>query len=102
VEKAVAQWTAQGGHLKNGLKLPNAAEEMHIPRYLLSVWLKQSGRHYSEWLTELRIDEAKRVLRDHPEWSNEAVAQHCGFNDRCYFQKKFKEATGLTPAQYIG
>ena len=101
VESAVAQWTAAGGHLKNGLKLPNAAEEMHIPRYLLSVWLKQSGRHYSEWLTDLRIEEAKRVLREHPEWSNEAVAQHCGFSDRCYFQKKFKEATGLTPAQFI-
>lgn len=101
VESAVAQWTAAGGHLKNGLKLPNAAEEMHIPRYLLSVWLKQSGRHYSEWLTDLRIEEAKRVLSEHPEWSNEAVAQHCGFSDRCYFQKKFKEATGLTPAQFI-
>ena len=101
VESAVAQWTAAGGHLKNGLKLPNAAEEMHIPRYLLSFWLKQSGRHYSEWLTDLRIEEAKRVLLEHPEWSNEAVAQHCGFSDRCYFQKKFKEATGLTPAQFI-
>lgn len=102
VEKAVEQWTASGGHLKNGLKLPNAAEEMHIPRYLLSVWLKQSGHHYSEWLTQLRIDEAKRVLREHPEWSNEAVAQHCGFSDRSYFQKKFKEATGLTPTQFLG
>ena len=102
VEKTVEQWTASGGHLKNGLKLPNAAEEMHIPRYLLSVWLKQSGHHYSEWLTQLRIDEAKRVLREHPEWSNEAVAQHCGFSDRSYFQKKFKEATGLTPTQFLG
>lgn len=101
VERAVAQWTAAGGHLKSGLKLPNAAEEMQIPRYLLSIWLKQSGRHYSEWLAELRIQEAKRTLRDHPEWSNEAVAQHCGFSDRCYFQKVFKEMTGMTPAQFL-
>ena len=101
VEKAVAQWTAAGGHLKSGLKLPNAAEEMQVPRYLLSAWLKQTGRHYSEWLTDLRINEAKRTLREHPDWSNEAVAQHCGFNDRCYFQNKFKEMTGMTPAQYI-
>ena len=101
VEHAVAQWTAAGGHLKSGLKLPGAAEEMQIPRYLLSIWLKQSGRHYSEWLAELRIEEAKRTLRDHPEWSNEAVAQHCGFSDRCYFQKVFKDMTGLTPAQFL-
>ena len=101
VEHAVAQWTAAGGHLKSGLKLPGAAEEMQIPRYLLSIWMKQSGRHYSEWLAELRIEEAKRTLRDHPEWSNEAVAQHCGFSDRCYFQKVFKDMTGLTPAQFL-
>ena len=101
VERAVSQWTAAGGHLKSGLKLPSAAEEMQIPRYLLSNWLKQSGMHYSEWLAQLRIDEAKRTLREHPEWSNEAVAQHCGFSDRSYFQKVFKEMTGMTPAQFI-
>ena len=101
VEHAVAQWVSTGGHLKSGLKLPSAAEEMQIPRYLLSGWLRQNGRHYSEWLAELRIEEAKRTLREHPEWSNEAVAQHCGFSDRCYFQKVFKDVTGMTPAQYL-
>ena len=101
VERAAEQWIAAGGHLKSGLKLPNAAEEMQIPRYLLSAWLKQTGKHYNEWLAGLRIDEAKRTLMEHPEWSNEAVALHCGFNDRCYFQKVFKEMTGMTPAQYI-
>ena len=102
VELAVKKWTEAGGHLRNGLKLPNAAEEMQIPRYLLSVWLKQSGRHYSEWINDLRIEEAKHVMREHPEWSNEAIAQHCGFSDRCYFQKRFKESTGMTPAQFLG
>lgn len=101
VERAVEQWMAAGGHLRSGLKLPNAAEEMQIPRYLLSAWLKQTGKHYNEWLAELRINEAKRTLQEHPEWNNEAVAMHCGFNDRCYFQKVFKEMTGMTPAQYI-
>ena len=102
VEHAVEKWMATGGHLRSGLKLPNAAEEMQIPRYLLSMWLKQMGTHYSEWLNDLRIDEAKRIIKEYPDWSNEAIAQHCGFSDRCYFQKKFKENTGMTPAQFLG
>lgn len=102
VESAVAQWTASGGHLKSGLKLPNSAEEMQIPRYLLSAWLKQKGLRYNDWLTEMRIDEAKRLMKAHPDWSNEAIAQQCGFSDRSYFQKKFKDITSMTPAQYIG
>lgn len=101
VEHAVEQWKERGGHLKSGMKLPAAAEDMQLPRYLLSAWLKQWGRHYNDWLTMLRIDEAKQVLKEHPDWNNEAVALHCGFTDRSYFQKKFKEHTGYSPAEYL-
>ncbi len=101
MEDAVREWTASGGHLKSGLTMPNAAREMQVPRYLLAAWLKQTGRRYNDWLADLRINEAKRVLKEHPEWSNEFVAEHCGFNDRSYFQRKFKEKTGLSPAEYL-
>ena len=101
VERAVERWKASGGHLKSGMKLPAAAEDMQLPRYLLSAWLKQWGKHYNDWLTDLRVDEAKRMLREHPDWNNEAIALHCGFADRSYFQKKFKERTGFSPAEYI-
>lgn len=101
VTTAVERWILKGGHLQSGLKLPSAANEIGIPRYQLSAWLKQQGKHYSDWMTHLRIDEAKRILKENRDWSNEAVAQHCGFSDRSYFQKKFKESTGMTPADYL-
>lgn len=101
VERAVGKWIERGGYLKSGQKLPNVAEEIGLPQYLLSHWLRMKDYKYSEWMTDLRIDEAKRVILAHPEWSNETVAQHCGFADRSYFQKKFKERTGITPAEFI-
>lgn len=101
VELAVAAWIDKRGHLQAGLNLPSAAEEIGVPRYLLSAWLKQKGLHYSDWLTALRIDEAKQVMRAHPDWSNETIALHCGFSDRTYFQRKFKDLTGLTPTDYL-
>ena len=100
-EHAVQRWIERGGHLQSGMKLPAAAEDMQLPRYLLSAWLKQWGRKYNDWLAGLRVDEAKRVLKEHPDWSNESVALHCGFTDRSYFQKKFKERTGYSPAEYL-
>lgn len=100
VESAVARWIDKRSHLRPGLNLPNAAEEIGVPRYLLSAWLKQKGVRYSDWLTALRIEEAKQVMREHPEWSNETIAKHCGFSDRTYFQRKFKDFTGLTPNDY--
>ena len=101
VEKAVNTWIEHNGHLQAGLNLPNAAEAIGVPRYLLSAWLKQGGLRYNDWLTALRIDEAMQIMRAHPDWSNEAVAQHCGFSDRTYFQRKFKQITGFTPNDYL-
>lgn len=101
VEIAVGQWVAKGGHLRSGLKLPTVAEELGVPRYLLTAWLRNQNLKYADWMTDLRIEEAMHVLKQHPDWSNEYVAQHCGFSDRSYFQRKFKEKTGQSPSDYI-
>ncbi len=96
----IEKWIERGGFRHSGLTMPAAAEEIGIPRYQLSAWLKQQGLTYSTWMTDLRIEEAKRIIKEHPQWTNEAIAQHCGFSDRSYFQKKFKESTGMTPAEW--
>lgn len=99
--KAVEQWTVRGGHRTVGITSPVAATEMGIPRYQLTAWVKANGyESFSRWITALRIDEAKRVLLAHPDWSSEAVADYCGFNSREYFHRIFKEQLGMTPAQY--
>ena len=101
VEIAVGQWVAKGGYLRSGLKLPTVADELGVPRYLLTAWLRNQDLKYADWMTDLRIEEAMRVLKQHPDWSNEYIAQHCGFSDRSYFQRKFKEKTGQSPSDYV-
>ena len=101
VKRAVERWIERGGYLKSGMNMPSVAAEIGIPQYQLSGWLRQQNCKYSEWMTDLRVEEAKRVIKSHPDWSNESVAEHCGFSDRTYFQKKFKEKTGMTPADYL-
>ena len=101
IDQAVERWLATGGHLRSGITSPVAADAMNIPRYQLTAWVKASGHSsFTRWITSLRIEEAKRVLRDHPEWSNEAVADHCGFS-RAYFQKIFKQETGVVPSSFL-
>ena len=100
VSQAVERWVAAGGYLKAGITSPMAAEAMSIPRYQLTAWVKKSGHNsFSRWITSLRIEEAKRVLHEYSDWTNEAVADHCGFS-RAYFQKIFKQETGFSPIEY--
>ena len=100
IERFVEQWTKNGSYLKCGLKLPIAAAEIGVPQYQLSGWLKQKNLKYSEWITTLRIEEAKRVLLEYPEWTLEAVAEHCGFNSREYFHRIFRSYLGMPPIKY--
>lgn len=101
VEEAVNRWVENGGYRQNGINMPTAAEAIGTPRYLLSAWLRKQNLTYASWMNSLRISEAKRLLQEKSDWSNEAIAEHCGFSDRTYFQKKFKDATGMTPTDYI-
>lgn len=100
VDRAVERWLATGAHLKAGITSPVAADAMGIPRYQLTAWVKASGhKSFTRWITALRINEAKHILRAHPEWSIEAVADHCGFS-RTHFQRVFKQEEGCSPADF--
>lgn len=101
IESAVNRWLSQNKHLRSGLTIQAAADEMKIPRYQLSTWLKTTEHEvFSSWLTHLRIKEAKQLLTSHPEWSNDVIAEHCGFGSRTYFQTVFRKQTGMTPAEF--
>lgn len=102
VEKAVSQWLEVGGYLRNGITVQQADDEMHVPRYQLTAWLKTTEHEqFSHWLTQLRIKEAKRQMLAHPEWSNDTIAEHCGFGSRSYFQTVFRKQTGMTPSAFL-
>lgn len=101
VEAAVEAWLARGGYRQTGLLQPMAAQKIGISRYRLTAWLHQRGVKYTEWIAQLRVEEAKRVMAEHPEWSNDAVAQHCGFADRTVLQRTFKNVEGITPQKYL-
>ena len=101
VEQAVEAWKARGGYCQTGLLQPLAAQAIGISRYRLTAWLHQQGLKYTEWIAQLRVEEAKRTIVAHPDWSNDAVAQHCGFTDRTVLQRTFKRIEGITPQKYL-
>ena len=102
VEVAVQHWIEGGNHLRSGITVQEAADEMKVPRYLLTAWIKTTGQEmFGSWLSYLRVEEAKRLLSQHPEWSNDIIAENCGFTSRSYFQTVFKKQTGMTPSEFL-
>ena len=98
---SLEKWIASGAYREHNLTLGVVARQMGVPQRQLQEWLRQSEyKKLAGLVTKLRIDEAKHVLVDHPDWSVESVADYCGFNDRKYFHQIFQQYTGTTPAKY--
>ena len=100
-EGVIDRWIAAGYYREHNLSLGIVARQMGVPQKQLQLWLRQSEyKKLAGLVATLRIQEAQRVLVEHPDWSVESVADYCGFNDRKYFHLVFQQYTGTTPAKY--
>lgn len=69
------------------------------PSTVTHLFRQRTGRSFTEVLTDLRIGQAKRLLR-HGNLPVSAVASACGFANVNYFPTLFRRRTGMTPTAY--
>jgi len=87
-------------HFKEKMTLEDSANHFHVNKSYLSALFKQEmGRSFTEYLTLLRIREAKKLLKD-TALNLTNIAYQCGFSDQSYFSKVFRKVEGLTPKEY--
>lgn len=68
--------------------------------YLSRIFKKETGISPVTYLLKLRIDQAKRLLRERPELSVEQVSASVGLTDPLYFSRQFKRFCGQSPSSY--
>ncbi len=82
------------------VSLNEVAELFHYePSYLGKQIKAATGKNYTDIIRELRIAEAKRLLRS-TELSVDEVAEQVGYTGRVHFFRSFRAAEGMTPGQY--
>lgn len=67
--------------------------------YLCVIIKKITGKTFVDYLTGIRMEKAKEMLRD-SDFSIIKVAEQVGYVDYFYFSKLFKKYEGITPYQY--
>ena len=67
--------------------------------HLLRVFRQATGKPPIDYLIGLRVEAAKRLLRQSALNMTE-IAHQCGFGDSNYFARQFRQATGRTPTVY--
>lgn len=91
-------------HLARGYPQPvtRASVSNHIrcnPNYLSGLFTTHLGMTFKRYLNLLRVERAKILLRDSERGIGE-TAYAVGFDTPSYFNRRFKAATGLTPAEW--
>lgn len=86
---------------KYGLK--DLAEKFAVSsREMSQIINSNTGMNVSEYINDLRINNAKDMLAD-PQYAKAkilAVAYDCGFNNLTSFNQKFKAKLGVTPSDF--
>lgn len=98
VEAAVGIIQAEFPYLEG---LDELAERLEVSKaHLIRTFTKKTGISPGRYITHLRVDYAKLLLRgDDP--SITYVAEAVGFANANYFAKAFRRETGMSPSEYM-
>ena len=69
------------------------------PVYFSHLFKKQTGKNMTDYITEYRMEIAKKMLFDTDKTIFE-IAVAVGFQDQRYFSIRFKQIVGKTPSEY--
>lgn len=69
------------------------------PYYFSKLFKEETGENFIEYLTNLRIEKAKKLLHN-KEISIKNVCIETGYSDPNYFSRIFKKQVGITPTEY--
>ena len=87
-------------HYQEPLTLEEVAERVNLTEAYFSVlFKKETGEGFAKYLASVRLDMAKRMLRE----TSLPVAEICrqvGYNDVKHFSRIFERNSGVTPAAY--
>ena len=100
IEK-VGNWIKTDGYVQQGLTIKELSEILYTNRTYLSAYIKTTYKMtFREWITSLRLEYAKNILKEHPEINIQKLAESSGFLSRSNFIKLFSEKEGCTPAKW--
>jgi AraC-like DNA-binding protein len=101
LELALQQWVSQKRYREYDKSREEIARELNTTKEILHhYFISRKGVDFKTWRTELRIEEAKRLLLRDKDTSTNIIAEASGFSDRSNFHRQFVKIVGCSPKQW--
>lgn len=84
------------------LSVEMLCRHLHMsPAYFSTVFKKETGQSYVNYLTEIRLGKAVELLNETDD-KTYVIAQKVGYQEQNYFSYVFKKRYGVSPTRYRG
>tara|TARA_R110001632_G_scaffold56592_7_gene138540 strand:+ start:1051 stop:1893 length:843 start_codon:yes stop_codon:yes gene_type:complete len=83
------------------ITLEEIADKAHMNKNSFCRYFKKrTNKTFFQFLIEIRIENACKLITSSPDLSIAMISEQCGFGTIANFNRKFKEIKGLTPSDY--
>ena len=101
LERNLDKWVKQKKFSEYDKSREEVAQELNTSKEILHMYFTtRKGMDFKTWRTELRVEEAKRLLLENKELSINVIGEISGFSDRSNFHRQFVRLVGCTPREW--
>lgn len=101
IETALRKWCADGMYKDCNVTIYSLAANLGCKKYELTEYFNLSEHtNFRTWLSDIRFNEAIRIIKNNPEYNNDTISTECGFSSHTQIYRIFKQRTGLSPSQW--
>ena len=101
LERRINEWIEQEGFCQPGLTLKDLSDQLCTNRTYLSEYINRVHHvNFRDWITDLRIEFAKRRMKECPQQKMFEISESSGFGSLSHFTKIFSDKEGCTPARW--
>lgn len=101
LEHALQKWVDEKNYRKYDMSREEIALQLKTSKeFLHHYFLNHMGMDFKTWRTQLRIEEAKKMLLEDKKISTNLVGEMCGFSDRSNFHRQFVKIVGCSPREW--
>ena len=101
INGSIKQWIADKKYREYDKTKEEIAIEIGTTKELLQLYFNKVIRQdFRNWRTELRINDAKKMLLEDRQASTNLIGEMCGFSDRSNFHTQFVKIVGCSPKRW--